>query len=62
MTLFMSLQTDFPPPPPPSSGCFPPSASVILDSGKSVKMDELQIGDRVKTGTRFPLLFLLLFL
>ena len=39
-----------PPPPPPQEKCFPSSARVILENGKSVTMSELQIGDRVQTG------------
>ena len=30
--------------------CFPASAKVTLENGKSVAMSELQIGDRVKSG------------
>ena len=37
------------PPPPPKENCFPFSARVALESGKSVTMSELQIGDRVQT-------------
>ena len=32
--------------------CFPATAKVTLDSGKSVKMSELQIGDQVQTGMK----------
>ena len=35
-----------------SSGCFPSTAQVILESGKSVAMSELQIGDKVQTGMK----------
>ena len=34
-----------------SSSCFPSSASVNLQNGKSVTMSDLQIGDKVQTGT-----------
>jgi len=40
-----------PPPPPPPAPCFPASATVELASGRSVRMDELQHGDRVLTVT-----------
>ena len=36
--------------PPPPVHCFPITARVSLESGKSVTMSELQIGDRVQTG------------
>ena len=39
-----------PPPPQESENCFPSSARVLLENGKSVTMSELQIGDRVQTG------------
>ena len=41
------------PPPPPSSsggGCFPSSATVSIENGKSISMSNLQVGDRVQTG------------
>ena len=31
--------------------CFPSTAKVTLENGKSIKMSELQVGDRVQTGT-----------
>lgn len=31
-------------------GCFPSTASVSLENGKSIKMSELKIGDQVQTG------------
>ena len=34
-----------------SSSCFPSTASVNLQNGKSVTMSDLQIGDKVQTGT-----------
>ena len=34
-----------------SRGCFPSSFKVSLENGDSVTMSELQIGDRVQTGT-----------
>ena len=36
-----------------SSSCFPSASKVSLESGKSVTMFELQLGDRVKTGKSF---------
>ena len=36
--------------PPPPSGCFPSTARMTLESGKSVTMSELQTGDRVQAG------------
>ena len=33
--------------------CFPGTGTVNLESGKSVKMSELKIGDRVQTGEKF---------
>ena len=39
-----------PPPPPASENCFPSSARLMLESGKSVTMSELKIGDRIETG------------
>ena len=30
--------------------CFPSTAQLILENGKSVAMSELQVGDRVQTG------------
>ena len=35
-----------------SSSCFPSTSKVNLESGKSVTMSELQLGDRVKTGKK----------
>ena len=44
--------TSPPPTPAPSGGgCFPSSAKVKLQNGKSVTMAELQVGDKVQTGT-----------
>ena len=43
-----------PPPPPPSGGgggCFPSTAKVNLENGKSVKMSDLELGNRVQIGT-----------
>ena len=40
------------PAPTPGVSCFPASARVNLDNGKSVTMAELQIGDHVQTGRR----------
>ena len=34
--------------------CFPATASVKLESGKQIKMSELQVGDRVQTGMWKP--------
>ena len=34
--------------------CFPANAKVKLESGKSVKMSELQIGDKVQRGMFIP--------
>ena len=46
--------TDSPPPPPPpppsGGGCFPSSAKVKIETGKYVRMSELQIGDQVQAG------------
>ena len=58
-SLFVSIKTAATPSPPPSKGwqCFPSSANVLLESGKSVKMSELQIGDLVQTGISSVLLF-----
>ena len=38
---------------PEQESCFPSSARVLLETGKSVTMSELQIGDRVQTGKFF---------
>ena len=38
------------PPPPPGPSCFPSTARVNLQNGKSVAMSELQIGDHVQAG------------
>ena len=35
-----------------SRACFPSTSKVNLESGKSVTMSELQLGDRVKTGKK----------
>ena len=35
-----------------SEGCFPSVSVVNLDNGKSVTMSELQVGDKVQTGTK----------
>ena len=32
-------------------GCFPSNSKVTLQDGKSVRMSELQLGDKVQTGT-----------
>ena len=50
-----------PPPPPPSKKCFPSTAKVKLESGKLVKMSELQIGDQIETGRMVLLTTLLNF-
>ena len=42
--------TTTPPPPPPSSSCFPSTATVNLENGKTVTMSELQVGNKVQTG------------
>ena len=34
-----------------SSSCFPSVATVEVESGKSVTMSDLNIGNRVRTGT-----------
>ena len=39
-------------------GCFPVSARLSLESGKSVAMSELQIGDKVQTGMQTMIIFL----
>ena len=39
-----------PPPAPSQRGCFPSTARVILENGKSVTMSELQTWDKVQTG------------
>ena len=49
-TTTATTTTTRPPPPPPSKKCFPSTAKVKLESGKFVKMSELQIGDQIKTG------------
>ena len=36
---------------PNRGGCFPSTARVKLDNGESVRMSELQVGDKVQTGT-----------
>ena len=36
----------------PKKGCFPSSAKVYLENGKSATMSELQIGDQVQTGNK----------
>ena len=33
------------------AGCFPSTAKVTLNNGKSITMSELEIGDKVQTGT-----------
>ena len=45
-----------PPPPPPKRGCFPSTARVSLENGKSVMMSELQEEDHVQIGIYIPLL------
>ena len=50
--MFHLVPTTTPPPPPPeSSSCFPLMAKVKIENGKSVQISELQIGDKVQTGT-----------
>ena len=39
------------PSPSSSSGCFPSESRVKLENGESVTMSELQIGDKIQTGT-----------
>ena len=43
-----------PPPPPlpklPPPSCFPSTARVSLESGNSIRMSKLQIGDKIQTG------------
>ena len=39
------------PSPSSSSGCFPSESRVKLENGKLVAMSELQIGDKIQTGT-----------
>ena len=39
------------PSPSSSSGCFPSESRVKLENGKSATMSELQIGDKIQTGT-----------
>ena len=34
-----------------TEGCFPASATLRLENGNLVRMSELQVGDRVQTGT-----------
>ena len=36
----------------PCGACFPGTGTFNLENGKSVKMSELQIGDRVQTGKK----------
>ena len=33
-----------------TANCFPSTAKVNLENGKSVRMSELQVGDKVQTG------------
>ena len=35
-----------------SSACFPSSAKVPLENGRSVSIDELHVGDRIQTGKK----------
>jgi len=37
-----------PPPPPPPAKCFPADATVVLESGATIRMDALRVGDRVQ--------------
>ena len=39
-----------------SDPCFPGAANVILDNEKTIKLSELQIGDRVQTGLTLHLI------
>ena len=34
----------------PEPACFPASARVSLENGKSIQMSELKVGDKVQTG------------
>ena len=43
--------------PPPSSGCFPSFGKVSIESGKSVQISELQIGNKVKAGRNLKEVF-----
>ena len=45
-TKFIALTTK----PPSPEGCFPASATVKLDNGKTVQMPELYKGDRLHSG------------
>ena len=55
-----------PPPPPPlpqsssssssTGGCFPATAKISLDNGRSVTMSELEIGDHVQIGKTFSII------
>ena len=49
-TTTTTTTTTQPPPPPPSKKCFPSTARVNLETGKSVSMSELQIGDKIQIG------------
>ena len=33
--------------------CFPAAAEVWMENGKSIKMSELEVGDRIQTGIPF---------
>ena len=46
----MMINVCFIVPPPPPPACFPSSARVNLENGKSVTMSQLQKGDKVETG------------
>ena len=39
--------------PPPPPGCFPSTARVNLENGKSVVMSEIQMGSRVQIGKKW---------
>ena len=49
------------PTPAPAVPCFPAAAKVNFDSGKSVTMAELQIGDHVQTGRTLNLIISIIF-
>ena len=49
--LYFVVTTTTTPSPSSSSGCFPSESRVKLENGKSVTMSELQIGDKIQTGT-----------
>ena len=47
-----------PPPPPPPPSCFPSTARVTLENGKSVTMSELRKGDKVEAGKKLSFVFI----